>query len=102
MVASTACFVANDAVMKTFAGEMDWYQALALRGVFTVAVSAAMCLAIDGRRPLRTVLGYARDRATVLRVLGEIGSTGFFLLALFEIALANVAAITQVLPLLSE
>ena len=100
MVLSMACFVSNDAVMKTFADEMAWYEALAVRGVFTVAVSFVMCLAIDGRRPALEVAGYLRDSTTVARILGEIGSTAFFLLALFELALANVTAITQVLPLL--
>ena len=100
MVVSMFCFVANDAVMKTFADEMAWYQALAVRGVFTVALSLLFCAATDGLRPPRTVAGYLRDPATVVRVTAEIGSTAFFLLALFEMALANVTAITQVLPLL--
>lgn len=100
MVASAACFVANDAVMKTFAGEMAWFQALAVRGVFTVAVALVMCLAIDGPRRPAAVVGYAREPFALLRIIGEIGSTAFFLLALFELALANVTAIAQVLPLL--
>lgn len=100
MVASMACFVANDTVMKGLSDQMEWYQALALRGPFAIGLIVAVALAVDGRRSLRTVASYAGNGPTLLRIGAEIGSTTFFLLALFAMPLANVTAITLVLPLL--
>lgn len=100
MMASMACFIANDAVMKTFSGTMTWYEALAWRGGMGVALCAGLCLAIDGPRPLRAVLGYVADGPTAARIVCELGSTAFFLLALFNMPLAGATAIVQTLPLL--
>ena len=100
MMASMACFIANDAVMKTFAGQMTWYEALAVRGGMGVAVCLALCLVIDGPRPVREVGRYIADAPTALRVVCELGSTALFLLALFNMPLAGATAIVQTLPLL--
>ena len=100
MMASMACFIANDAVMKTFAGTMAWYEALAVRGFMGVALSVGLCLAIDGPRPPRTMLAHLRDVPTLVRIACELGATAFFLLALFNMPLAGATAIIQTLPLL--
>ena len=100
MVLAAACFVLNDAVMKTFAGELLWYEALTWRGPFAIGFSLLMCVLIDGRHAVASSGRALRNGPALLRIGGEIGSTSFFLVALFAIPLADVTAITQTLPLL--
>ena len=96
MMGSMAAFTLNDTMMKAMAGEVPLFQLLFLRGVLTtgaVAVAAwrmgAFCPVLPGRE-----LGII-----ALRTGAEIGAAYFFLTALFNMPLANVAAILQALPL---
>lgn len=99
MVLAMACFVGNDAIMQTFADEMAWYRAIAIRGAFGVAFGILLCLTIDGARPFAVALGYARRPAVVARIAFEIAGTACFMLALFAMRLTDVNAILQTLPL---
>ncbi|MEM6374861.1 MAG: DMT family transporter [Pseudomonadota bacterium] len=96
MMASMACFVLNDTAMKLMAGDVPLFQLLALRGTLTCLLVSVLAWRLGGfsARPDR------RDWGLVaLRTLAEIGATICFLTALFNMPIADVSAIIQVLPL---
>ena len=89
-----AGFTCNDAVMKFVTQDMPLYQAITLRGLLSRSrwpfwrSGRAVCRrSASARRPLS------------LRVLGEVGSTVLFLNALQNMAIADLTAIMQALPL---
>ncbi len=96
MMASMAAFVLNDTLMKMMAGQVPLFQLLFLRGILTsiaVGVMAWSMGALRFRIP-------KRDRILVFwRMISEIGMAYFFLTALFNMPMANVMAILQVVPL---
>lgn len=96
MMASMAAFTFNDACIKLTDGAVPLFQLLFLRGILTTALVYGLA------RYLGTIhLGISRrDWGIIaLRCAAEIGAAYFFLTALFNIPLANVTAILQVLPL---
>lgn len=96
MMVSMASFTVNDAFMKLLSSEMELFQALFLRGIGTVA---AFILVARWTGALRFDLGRRDAILVAVRSLAEVGSTYFFLTALFHMPLANVNAIFQALPL---
>jgi S-adenosylmethionine uptake transporter len=96
MMAGMASFLASDALMKLLSGELPLFQAIFLRGIGVVAGFLVIAR-------LMGVLRFdfpRRDWGRIgLRVLAEIGAAWFFLTALFNMPLANLSAILQVLPL---
>ena len=96
MMASMAAFVLNDTLMKMMAGQVPLFQLLFLRGILTsiaVGVMAWSMGALRFRIP-------KRDRILVFwRMISEIGMAYFFLTALFNMPMASVMAILQVVPL---
>ncbi len=96
MMAAMAAFTMNDTCLKLLSDEMGLSQALFLRGLGTVAVFAAFAR-------LTGVLQWnlpRRDWALIaIRSAGEVAAAYFFLIALFNMPIANVTAIFQALPL---
>jgi len=96
MMASMASFTLNDTLMKAMSGQIPLFQLLFLRGVLTTAAVAL----IAWRMRAFSVRLSRRDRGfVVLRTVAETGAAYFFLTALFNMPIANVTAILQVLPL---
>jgi S-adenosylmethionine uptake transporter len=96
MMASMACFVSNDTVMKSLSGEVPLYQLLFLRGIVTSIAVGALAWKMNALRVRLT----RRDRALVFwRMVAEVGAAYFFLTALFNMPLANITAIVQAMPL---
>lgn len=96
MMASMACFVLNDTAMKLMAGDVPLFQLLMLRG----AITSMLVGLFVWRMGAFAVRPSSRDwRLISLRTLAEIGATICFLTALFNMPIANVTAIVQVLPL---
>lgn len=96
MMASMACFVLNDTLMKAMAEDVPLFQLLFLRGVLTSIAVAVMAWRMGGfrRMPAR------QDRWLIFwRILAETAAAYFFLTALFHMPLANITAILQALPL---
>lgn len=97
MVASMAGFTTNDAAMKYVTQTLPLMEAITLRGlaitVFLLAVAAR-----DGG--LRPQLDRRDGLMLVLRMVGEVGSTLLYLSALQHMALGDLSAIMQSLPLL--
>ena len=97
MVVSMATFTCNDAAMKAVTQTLPLYEAVALRGMMVVA----LMLVVAGMHQGGVRLAVARaDRLPlVLRTLADIASTMLYLLALRHMALADLSAIRQALPL---
>jgi drug/metabolite transporter (DMT)-like permease len=96
MLTGQASFTFNDALIKLAATGLPGGQAIFLRGVMAIAVSLSVCLALGAFKfaPLR-----GQGRILTLRNIGEIGSTFFFLFALFHMPIATATAILQFIPL---
>lgn len=96
MCGSMAGFALNDATIKFAASEMSIYQAMFIRGLFTVLLIGAFAW-ISGtfrKKPSR-----ADQKLIAWRSLAEFGATVSFLTALVHMPLANITAILQALPL---
>lgn len=96
MCLSMLGFGCNDAVMKFVTQSMPLYQAITLRGLFMLAVLAVLA-SRDGGLTLRVPAG--QRWPMFWRVLGEIGSTVLFLNALRVMAIGDLSAVMQSLPL---
>ncbi|WP_371229476.1 DMT family transporter [Roseovarius sp. 2305UL8-3] len=96
MMASMACFVVNDTMMKAMSGDVSLYQILFLRGILTSIAVALMAWKMGAL----TLQLPRRDAVLVFwRMCAEIGTAYFFLTALFNMPMANVMAILQASPL---
>jgi drug/metabolite transporter (DMT)-like permease len=96
MIASQASFIVNDALIKLATRELPGGQAICVRGVaaFLIAITLASAFGQLGPWPTR------REAPLIaLRNVGEIGSTFFYLFALFNMPIADATAILQFLPL---
>lgn len=98
MMVSMATFVCNDAIIKFVSQTLPLSQAVLLRGL---AVSGGMWLLARRAGRFEAWPASASDRRMLLlRNLAEVGSTILYLLALQQMALGNLSAIMQTLPLL--
>lgn len=98
MCASMAGFISNDTLMKYVTQDFPLYQAVAIRGVFVMPLLALYAgLFADG---LRLRIPRADWGRLALRSVTEIGATVLYLIALMNMALADLQAIIQSLPLL--
>jgi S-adenosylmethionine uptake transporter len=96
MMVSMAAFTFGDTCMKVASTTLPLSQLLVLRGFF-----ASIVIFLIARRmgALRFDLP-ARDwRLIALRSLAEVGAAWFFLTALFNMPIANVNALLQMMPL---
>jgi drug/metabolite transporter (DMT)-like permease len=96
MLIGQASFTFNDALIKLAAADLPGGQAIFMRGVMAILVSITVCVAVGAFdfRPLR-----GQGRILTLRNIGEIGSTFFFLFALFHMPIATATSILQLTPL---
>ena len=95
MVLAMAGFTINDALVKSVTEAMNAGQIIFVRGLMTSAVVVALAWFAGAFRPLEAL----RDRALVLRAVGEIAAAVTYVSALGLMPLANTAAILQALPL---
>ena len=96
MVASMVCFAVNDAIIKSLGGVLPVFQTLAVRGGVVVLLLALLVM----RSGWRVHELGCRDRMVLaLRALSEVGAAFFIVTALFNMELANMTAILQLLPL---
>jgi len=96
MMLSMAAFTFNDVLIKSVAGDVPLFQAVFIRGILTTAMIALIAVS---RGAFRTNIRAADWRFIGLRTVGEIGSTVFYLTALFHMKIGSVIAILQSLPL---
>ena len=96
MTGGMCAFTVNDAFMKSLSGDIPLFQAVQLRGIVAIICLTIMCRVMD---QLHFNLPRRDWGLILLRTLGEVGGTYFFLTALFHMPIANVSAILQALPL---
>lgn len=96
MCLSMVGYTCNDAVMKFVAQDVPLYQAITLRGL-VIMLFLALLAQREGGLKLRL---RAHERAPMgWRVLGEVGSTVLYLNALHVMAIGDLSAVMQSLPL---
>ena len=96
MTCCVLAYVLNDAVMKLLFADIDFFQAIFLRGL--VSLPPLLVLALMTKTLLQKYS--AKNQCLmIIRIIAEIGTTVTFLTALKHMPLANVTAILQSLPL---
>lgn len=95
MVICQAAFVLNDTLVKIATGSIGIGQLIFVRGLFATALIVALTWHFGHFRPLRLVL----NPMILCRIVGEIGGTIFYLIALAHLPIANVVSVFQALPL---
>jgi drug/metabolite transporter (DMT)-like permease len=96
MTGGMFAFTVNDAFMKSVSNEIPLFQAVLIRGAGAIICLTIMCRVMD---QLHFNLPRRDWGLILLRTVGEVGGTYFFLTALFHMPIANVSAILQALPL---
>lgn len=96
MMGAMCAYTVNDAFMKLVLADIPLFQAILFRGIGAVICLAIMCKILG---QLRFDLSRSDWVLLVVRTVGEVGGTFFFLTALFHMPIANVSAILQALPL---
>ena len=95
MAISQAAFTTNDTLVKLVASTLGIGQIMFIRGVFATALMAILVWRLRQWAPP----GAMKSPAILARIVGELGGTTFFLIALSHLPLANVSAVFQALPL---
>jgi drug/metabolite transporter (DMT)-like permease len=96
MCGSMAGFALNDATVKYVSTNMNVYQAIFIRGLFTILFIGALAW-VNGT--FRSMPGRADQKLIAWRTVAEVGATLAFITALVNMPLANITAILQALPL---
>lgn len=96
MMAGSCAFATNDTFLKLLGADLGMFQILVMRGCVVSLVFAALLWV---QRAMISDL-CLRDRVLLaLRSGAEMGAAFFFFKALFDMPLANITAILQVVPL---
>lgn len=96
MMAGSCAFAANDTFLKLLGGNLGMFQIVTMRGL-VVSILFALLLWVQ-RATIRGLV--RRDRwLLALRSGAETGAAFFFFRALFDMPLATITAIIQVVPL---
>ncbi|MEX0852826.1 MAG: DMT family transporter [Bauldia sp.] len=99
IVAISACnllFLINDTLIKLASTELPLAEIIFLRGLFASLVLVPVVRMSGTHRQM----AFLRHPAVAWRTVAEIASAFLFLLALFNIPIANANAIVQVVPLM--
>jgi drug/metabolite transporter (DMT)-like permease len=95
MVAAQLAFLLNDTLNKLASEALPMGEIIFIRGVFATLLVGAIVVAMG----LHKELWRLRHRLVAVRILGELGGTYFFLIALFHMPIGNVMVIFQAVPL---
>lgn len=96
MVASMMLFICNDALIKHVSESLPTGQIIFLRGLSATFLIAALAVALGAWRQMPAVL----DRPVLARAAIDSLGTFLYLLALFNMPLANVTAVNLSVPLM--
>lgn len=96
MMASMACFTLNDTMLKLTDGAVPLFQLLFVRSLITCGL---ILVTKDRLGTLHFDIGRKDWMIIGLRALTEVVISYFFLTALFNMPLANLTAVIQVVPL---
>ena len=95
MVASQIAFIVNDVMVKLVSVRLPLGELMFVRGMMACAMVGALVVATGVHRRLPSL----RNKAVLGRLGGELGGTFFYLVALFQMPIANVVIIFQASPL---
>ncbi|RFC67215.1 MULTISPECIES: DMT family transporter [Mesorhizobium] len=95
MVISQIAFIINDTLTKIVAAHLGVGQIMAVRGLFASTIIVLLVWRLGHMRPMSLTL----KPVILLRMLGEMGATVAYLIALSHLPIANVSALFQSLPL---
>jgi drug/metabolite transporter (DMT)-like permease len=95
IVASQIAFLLNDALIKIASETLPLGEIIFVRGLFAAGFVGAVAFARGLHRQIRVVA----HAAVAWRSFGELGGTAFYLIALFNMPIANATIIFQALPL---
>lgn len=96
MLASSASFVLNDSTIKLASTGIPTFQLVFIRAYVACVIGAIIITLMGQWRALPGVL----EVRTILRGLAEMGAAFCFTIALFQMPIANIFAISQTVPLL--
>ncbi len=96
MMLSQLSFIFNDTLIKLATRELPGGEAIFIRGVFAFTFAVLLGLAMGALKPWLT---RAMLPTVAWRNVGEIGSTFFYLTALFHMPIGDATAILQFVPL---
>ena len=88
-------FITSDALMKYLTRTLPLGEAIFLRGAVATLLVGVVVVATGSWRAWRDML----DPRMTLRLVGELGATLFYLVALVHMPIANVTAVFQATPL---
>ena len=89
------CFISSDALVKWITLSLPLGEAIFLRGLIASAIMAAVIAGSGDWRAWRALF----EPRMGLRLVGEVGATAFYLVALVHMPIANVSAVFQATPL---
>lgn len=95
VLAASAAFVLNDALVKLVSAELPSGEIIVVRGVLATAMLAAGVAATGAARPLAILL----TPMMLLRLASAAGATVFIVASLRHLPLATVITVLQVTPL---
>ena len=95
MVASQVAFILNDACIKLVGDELPMGQIIFMRGMISATLLGGVVISIGLHRQLRLL----KHASVFWRMVGELGGTYFYILALLHIPIANTTIIFQAVPL---
>lgn len=87
--------MANDTLVKIATASLEISQIMLVRGIFASLFITILAWRLGHIRPLSIIA----HPAVIMRIIGEIGGTLFYLIALAKMPIANVQAVFQSLPL---
>lgn len=95
MAFSQAAFTTNDTLVKLVAQHLGVGQIMFVRGMFATLLMGILVWRLRQWPSLASL----KHPAVLARIIGELGGTTFFLIALANLPIANVSAVFQALPL---
>jgi drug/metabolite transporter (DMT)-like permease len=95
MLASSAIFVLNDSFIKLASTGLPTFQLVLIRAYVACVIGAILITVMGQWRALPQVLEWR----TLLRGMAETGAAFCFTIALFQMPIANLFAISQTVPL---
>ncbi|MGI9401321.1 MAG: DMT family transporter [Rhizobiaceae bacterium] len=95
MTAAMLGYATNDIIIKSFAGQLNLGQTVFIRGLFAACIVGVLVVWFKKIPPLSVALSLP----VLFRAIAETVATFMFLTALFNIPIADVSAVMQILPL---
>lgn len=95
MVVAQLAFLLNDTLNKLASEALPMGEIIFVRGLCATLLVGVVVVALGLHRQLALL----RHRLVALRVIGELGGTFFFLIALFHMPIGNVMIIFQAVPI---